>query len=477
MSASRLSEATLSKASSETLLPGYDRDTVRIGAVHFGPGAFHRAHQAFYFDALLGMDPSWGISAVALRSPGVRDALAPQDGLYVLAALDRRTEFRVVGALRELLVAREQPEAVLARLAAPGVRVVTMTVTEKGYCLTGSGELDLNHPDIAHDLAHPDRPVSLVGWLVAGLQARKQAGAGGLTIISCDNLVDNGTRLAGAVRRLAAERDPELARWIKGEVRFPRTMVDSITPATDDALRTRVEAETGLADAWPIQREAFTQWVVEDVMRPDAPDLASVGVTLTDDVAAYDRAKLRLLNGAHSTLAYRGLLAGHATVADAMRDEPLARFVEAMMREDIAPTLQAPRGLDLGGYIDAVLGRFRNPEIRHNLSQIAWDGSQKLPFRIVGTVEDAQAAGRPLDRLVVPLAAWMQFVRRQARAGTVLVDPLADRLAALGGGCTGDASQDVARFLALDSVFPARLASNPDFRTALERSYAQLADL
>ena len=475
MIAPRLSDAVLDQARPEVRRPDYDRSVVRIGVVHFGPGAFHRAHQAFYFDRLLGTDRSWGISAVSLRSPGVRDALQPQAGLYTLAALDRRTEFRVIGAIGELLVAPEEREAVLRRLASPEVRAVTMTVTEKGYCLNGAGELDLLHPDIVHDLAHPARPRSLVGWLLAGLRARRAAGVGGLTVISCDNLVDNGHRLGEAVRTLAGQSDPELARWIAQEVRFPRTMVDSITPATDDTLRARVEAETGLHDAWPIQREAFTQWVVEDVMRPDAPDLASVGVTLTDDVAAYDRAKLRLLNGAHSTLAYRGLLAGHETVADAMADPALARFVEAMMREDIAPTLTAPSGMDLGGYIDAVLERFRNPAIRHNLSQIAWDGSQKLPFRILGTVEDALASGRSVDRLASPLAAWMRFVRRQASAGVPIVDPLAETLAEVGLRCTGEPAGDVALFLALPSVFPPRLADHRTFRPALERSYAELA--
>lgn len=474
MTTSRLSDATLEHAKAAVLRPAYERSNLRIGVVHFGPGAFHRAHQAYYFDALLGKDASWAISAVSLRSPGVRDALKPQDGLYTLAALDRRTEFRIIGAIKELLVAPEEPEAVLARLASPEVRAVTITVTEKGYCLNAGGELDLAHPDVVRDLARPDLPCSLIGWLVEGLRRRRQSGIAGLTVISCDNLVDNGARLGRAVVRLAAERDTALASWIEAEVRFPRTMVDSITPATEDALRARVQAELGLEDTWPIQREAFTQWVVQDAMRADGPDLSSVGVTITDDVTGYERAKLRLLNGAHSTLAYCGLLAGHETVARAMADPALARLVETLMRDDIAPTLTPPRELDLDGYIQAILNRFRNPEIRHNLSQIAWDGSQKLPFRILGTVRDALAAGRPLDRLVLPLAAWMQFVRGAAHRGVPLVDPLAERLAALGRACTGIAAEDVHRFLALDAVFPPELAAAQRFRTAMEKAYAEL---
>ncbi|MDB5455395.1 MAG: Mannitol dehydrogenase domain, partial [Caulobacter sp.] len=371
----RLSANSYPAALPGVALPAYDRDKVKIGVVHFGPGAFHRAHQAFYFDQLLAADPRWGICAVSLKSPGVRDALTPQDGLYTLAQLDQETTFRVVGSIVEVLVAPEDPEGVFARLAAPTTRLVSLTVTEKGYCLTGDGQLDEAHPDIVHDLADPRSPVSAVGYLVEGLRRRFAVGLAPYAVVACDNLADNGWRLKAAVVAFAQHFDPALAAWIEAQGRFPRTMVDSITPATDDALRARVEAAIGLEDAWPIQREAFTQWVVEDVLGPDAPDLASVGVTLTDDVRGFERAKLRLLNGPHSTLAYLGLLQGHETVFEAASDPELASFVRAMMVEDIIPSLTAPRGLDLEVYADAILARFRNPEIRHLLAQIAWDGS------------------------------------------------------------------------------------------------------
>jgi fructuronate reductase len=455
--------------------PGYDRDKVKIGVVHFGPGAFHRAHQAYYFDQLLAADPRWGICAVSLKSPGVRDALAPQDGLYTLAQLDQETTFRVVGSILEVLVAPEDPEGVFARLAAPTTKLVSLTVTEKGYCLTGDGKLDEAHPDIVHDLAEPRAPVSAVGYLVEGLRRRFVVGLTPYAVVACDNLADNGWRLKAAVVAFAQHVDPALAAWIEAEGRFPRTMVDSITPATDDALRARVEAAIGLEDAWPIQREAFTQWVVEDVLGPDAPDLASVGVTLTDDVRGFERAKLRLLNGPHSTLAYLGLLKGHETVFEAASDPDLAGFVRAMMVEDIIPTLIAPRGLELEVYADAILARFRNPEIRHLLAQIAWDGSQKLPFRILGALSDALAAGRPVDRLATPLAAWMRFIRRRAAEGVKIVDPLADRLVAIADGCTGDAQADVARFLTLEGVFSRELAGDAVFVAALETAYADLS--
>ncbi|CAN7177994.1 mannitol dehydrogenase family protein [Caulobacter sp. LjRoot300] len=471
----RLNAVSYPAANPGVALPTYDRDKVSVGVVHFGPGAFHRAHQAFYFDQLLAKDPRWGLCAVSLKSPGVRDALQPQDGLYTLAQLDAETTFRVVGSILEVLVAPEDPPGVFARLAAPTTRVVTLTVTEKGYCLTGDGKLDVAHPDIVHDLAHPREPISAVGYLVEGLRRRQQAGLPPYAVVACDNLADNGWQLKAAVVAFAGSVDPALAAWIEAEGRFPRTMVDSITPATDDALRARVEAATGLTDAWPIQREAFTQWVVEDVLGPDAPDLASVGVTLTDDVRGFERAKLRLLNGVHSTIAYAGLLKGHETVFEAISDPDLARIAEDLMVQDIIPTLTAPRGLDLLAYGQAILGRFRNPEIRHLLSQIAWDGSQKLPFRILGTVADALDAGRPVDRLALPLAAWMHFVRRRAAEGVKIVDPLADRLVETAAACTGDAKADVARFLKLEPVFNRDLAGNATFVAALEKVYAGLA--
>ncbi|HEY0341477.1 MAG TPA: mannitol dehydrogenase family protein, partial [Steroidobacteraceae bacterium] len=343
------------------------------------------------------------------------------------------------------------------------------------YCLDAAGSLDTNHVDIQRDLSRPHLPASLIGYLVEGLRRRRAARAEPLTIISCDNLIDNGTRLARAARQFAELLDPSLARWIEDHVSFPRTMVDSITPATTDALRERVKGVLGMEDRWPVQRESFVQWVLEDRLARGGPDWGSVGVTVTDDVAAYDHAKLRLLNGAHSTLAYLGLLAGHATVADAMRDERLCTLVTTMMREDVRPTLRAPRGLDLSAYIEAILRRFRNPAIRHALAQIAWDGSQKLPFRVLGTIGDNLEAGRPIGRLCIPVAGWMQFVRRQAVRGERVTDPLAERLFEIGGACENRSQHDVPAFLGLRTVFPDRLVRDAAFTSALAQAYDDLA--
>jgi len=470
----RLSDATLEAGSPQLLRPGYRRAQARIGTVHFGPGAFHRAHQAFYFDRLLHQDPARAICAVSLKTTSLRDALAPQDGLYTLVELDAAPSVRVIGALRELLVAAQSPGALSRRLSDPDTSVVTMTVTEKGYCLEGGGGLDLAHPDIAHDLRHPATPRSLIGWLVRGLELRRERGIPPYLAISCDNLSDNGTKLRRAVLAFAKRRDASLSGWIEERALFPRTMVDSITPATDQALRERVAAWSGLEDAWPVQRERFVQWVMEEVDFAAQPDWASIGVTVSRDVRAYESAKLRLLNGAHSSLAYLGLLAGLETVAEAILQPTLRSFIERLMAEDIEPTLTAPQPGALSAYRRSILGRFENPAMRHQLAQIAWDGSQKLPIRILGTIADALRSGRPLARLTVPIAAWMQFVRRRARDDVPIVDPLATRLAALGRQLTGVASQDLPLFFALPGVYPDTLAGDPRFARALGEAYDRI---
>jgi fructuronate reductase len=471
----RLSEASLHSARSGTILPTYDRGATRFGIVHIGPGAFHRAHQAFYVDTLLHSDKRWAISALSLKSTGLRDALEDQQGLYTLVELGAAPRARVIGAIRELLVGATDHEAAFARLAARDTRIVSLTVTEKGYCLDAKNQLDLGNADIVHDLAGPSQPRSTIGWIVAGLKRRRDAGVPPFAVLSCDNLPENGKVLHRALVAFAQATDADLAKWIEAEVVCPRTMVDSITPATDDALRKRALGLTGLVDEWPIQREPFTQWVIEDLPVMRDADWQSVGVTLAKDVGVYDRAKLRILNGSHSTLAYIGSLRGHETVADAMRDEQLAQFVELLMTEDLAPSLGASPGLDVEHYISAVLARFRNPGIRHLLSQIAWDGSKKLPVRIVTTLTEALRAGRPIHRLVMPLAAWMRFVVRQSKAGVAIVDPEAERLSETGRACTGDARADVTRFAVFHSVLPPALFSEPAFRTALEAAYERLA--
>ena len=469
-----LSTEQLGAVASTIAVPAYDREHVEIGIVHLGPGAFHRAHQAWVFDQALATDPRWGISEVALKSSGLRGALAPQDGLYTVAILGASSRYRVIGAVREMLVASEDPQRVIQRLSAATTKIVTLTITEKGYCLDGSGALDANHVDIVADLAQPDRPASAIGYLVAGLRMRRDAGLPAYSVISCDNLSNNGRKLRDAVIALAGLQDAALADWIAQNVAFPRTMVDSIVPATDDALRSRVASATGLHDRWPVQREPFLQWVIADEFCNEVPDWRALGVTITDDVAAYESAKLRLLNGAHSSLAYIGLLRGHRSVSDAMADMPLAAWLRRLMIDDIRPAVRVPAGMDVDAYIDAVLERFRNPAIHHELAQIAWDGSQKLPFRLLATIAEALDAGRSIDRLAVPIAAWMQFVRGKARDDRKLTDPLAERLLGIADACTGDARADVTAFLDVDALFPTALRDDGRFVDALITAHAAL---
>ena len=465
-------------ATTNAIKPSYDPASLEIGVVHFGPGAFHRAHQAAYFDALATKDKRWGICGVSLHSAGVRDALKPQDGFYTLAILDEAISYRIIGAMREVLVGPEDIEAVFKRLTRPSVELVTSTVTEKGYCLAPDFSLDLQHPDIVHDLANPQTPKSFIGYITESLRRRKQAGLKPFVLIPCDNLPKNGVRLKEAVTVFAGHSgqglaDHDLARWIHEELQCPSTMVDSITPATDDALRARVAEATGVADAWPIQREAFTQWVIEKHAHENGPDWQSVGVTLTDNVPAYERAKLRLLNGPHSTLAYMGLGRGYESVSEAMKDADLADIVRKLMIEDVVPLLEAPEGLDLVAYSEAILMRFRNPAIVHKLAQIAWDGSQKLPIRILSSLAEALDRGQDIHRLCLPLAAWMRFVRAKAVSGEAITDPLAGDLIAIGKTCD-DTVADVGRFLALRAVFAEYLATDKTVITALERAYAEL---
>ena len=475
--AARLTERNLNRLRAGIAAPAYDRHATNIGIVHFGPGAFHHGHQAWYVDALLPRDPRWGISEVELRAGVLADAFAAQDCLYTVAELDEQIRFQVIGSVKEYIVASENQEAAFSRLIMPSVRLVTATVSEKGYCLDGSGALDVNHGDIKHDLEHPKSPISLVGWVTEGLVRRRAAGLAPFVVASCDNMVANGEKLRAAVLKFAQARDDkELAAWIAGEVRFPCTMVDSITPATDEALRQKVAEAIGLRDEAPVHREAFVQWVIEDILGPDAPDFASVGANLTTDVKAFELAKLRLLNGAHSTLTYIGLLMDYSSVGEAMKDDRLAAFVGRMMREDIVPSLRQTRGLDFESYIADILQRFRNPALTHKLYQIASDGSQKLPYRILGTIADALDTGRPIDRLAVPVAAWMQFVVREAKAGRTFADPLSDTLVKIGQACEGKARQDVPRFLALTNVFTRGLVNNQDFGAAVGAAYDRYAD-
>ncbi len=473
--ATRLGQRSLSKLKPDVAVPTYDRGSVGVGIVHFGPGAFHRGHQACYIDTLLAGDPRWGICAAELKGRGQADVLREQDFLYTVAELELQPRYRIVGSMKEYLAAESDAGSIFARLVDPAVKLVTCTVTEKGYCLDGAGGVDLKNADIAHDLANPHAPSSLVGWIAEGLRRRRAAGLKPFIAMSCDNVAGNGHKLRKAVIGLVeAAGEKDLAAWIADSVRFPCTMVDSITPAANDELKRSVAAATGLYDEAPVHREKFQQWVVEDILGADGPDLARVGADMTRDVEAYEHAKLRLLNGAHSTLTYIGLLKGCVSVDKAMAEADLARFVEEMMRQDVVATLRPVAGFDFSDYISAILQRFRNPALTHLLYQIASDGTQKLPYRILDVIADALAAGRPIVRLAVPVAAWMRFVRREANEGRKFADPMSDTLIEIGKSCTGQAAADLPRFFALETVFKPALVKDPRFVSEVAKAYDRI---
>ncbi len=310
---------------------------------------------------------------------------------------------------------------------------------------------------------------------MAGLRIRRERGLPAYSVLSCDNLPDNGGKLRRACVQYACQFDPDLAEWIDAQARFPRSMVDSITPASDEALRERARQALGVEDAWPVQREPYTQWVVEDDFAQGRPDWERFGVTMSSDIAGYDRAKLRLLNAPHSAMAYLGTLLGLETVADAMRHSTLAGFVARLMREHIAPNVVLPERFDADSYIAAILARFANPAVRHRLIQIAQDGSQKIPVRFLGTIADALAAGRSIDALCLPVAGWLQFVRQQVQSGTPLADPLAPQLSVIAARVHAEPRDAVQAFLRVEAVF-GPLADDERFIAALHRAYAALGN-
>ena len=438
------------------------RPAPKVGIVHLGLGAFFRAHGAVYVDeAMAASGGDWGIVGVSLRSPDVRDALRPQGCAYTLLELGPENETaRVVEVVADVLVAPENPEAVLARMADPGVRIVTLTVTEKGYCHSpATGRLDLANPDIVHDLAHL-LPRSAPGFLVRALERRRAAGLRPFTVLTCDNLPSNGRLLRRIVLDFAREVDPALADWIAAEGRFPSSMVDRIVPATTADDIARVERTTGRHDAAPVLHEPFRQWVVEDDFVDGArPDLGAVGVELVADVTPYEHMKLRMLNGTHSPLAYLGYLAGHETIADTVADPVFAGYVRRLWTREIIPAVEPPPGVDLAAYADALLARYRNPAIRHRTWQIAMDGSQKLPQRLLGTIAEAFDAGRAVPGLALAVAGWMRYVGGTDEKGRTIDvrDPMAARLRALSDGAD-DPEARVGALLAVREIFPEPLA-------------------
>lgn len=457
----------------------YNRSAVTPGIVHLGVGAFQRAHMAVYVDDLLRADPSWGIVGASLKRPDTRDALAPQDFLYTLVVRGSSgTTTRVVGSLLDVLEARTQRNTLMTAMVDPRTRIVSLTVTEKGYCHDpATGALDARHPDIIHDLAHPEAPISAPGLIVRALELRRRARIAPFAVLCCDNLPANGKTTACIVTDFAALRGAGLANHVESEVAFPSTMVDRIVPATTDDDRRLVFDATGLWDAWPVVTEPFTQWVIEDRFPHGRPALEDVGAQLVGDVRPFELMKLRMLNGSHSTIAYLGYLAGYEFVSQAIADPDFYTLIFDFMTKEVMSTLPPGVG-DLAAYRDALLERFANPALKHRTWQIAMDGSQKLPQRLLGTIRDRLANGQPIVRLALGIAAWMRYVTGVDESGRKIdvKDPLAARLQAIAQSAKGVPDRLLDGLLNVTEVFGDDLPRIDSFRAVLARHLASLFD-
>jgi fructuronate reductase len=464
----RLGPATLAALPAEVIRPAYDRGALAPGLMHLGLGAFARCHLAEHTeDALAHRFGRWGIRAVNLRPPDLGAMLTPQAGLYIRELREGGARARrVIGAVIDAMTVTDDAalDVALARAADPAIRAVTLTVTEKGYChIPATGRLDETHPDIRHDVAHPDQPRSVPGFVLAAIRRRRSAGHAPPAFLSCDNVPDNGGTLRRCVLALAAAGDPALSRWIGETVAFPCSMVDRIVPATRPEDIAALAAETGLTDRALTIGEPFRMWVIARDIRAHLPDWQAAGALLVDDVAPYESLKMRVVNGAQTGLCHLGHMAGHEVMAEVMADPLFAGFAARLLGDEIAPHLPRVAGIAPEDYTAQTLRRLRNPALRHSTAQIATDGSRKIRQRLLDPLADCLDAGQPAPLLELAVAGWLAHVGRiaVAKVPTGVADPILPEVAAL-RAATGDAAAPyVARMLALGSVFAADVARRP----------------
>jgi mannitol 2-dehydrogenase len=471
VTATPLRETTLTALPERVQRPAYDRAAARSGVVHLGVGGFHRSHQAVYFDRLLARGHGdWGITGVGVLAAdrGLHEALRAQDGLYTLV-LEHPTgsiEPAVVGSLLRLLLVDDDPETVVAAMAAPSTHLVTMTITEGGYSTEKSTGLFRPDDALRADL-EAGHPRTAFGLLTASLRRRRDAGTPPFTVVSCDNVENNGAlarQTLVAFARLQDDRTgDDLAQWIAGHVAFPSSMVDRITPVTTDDDRRRLADETGIADRWPVVAEPYLQWVLEDSFSDARPPLDEVGVRLVDDVRPYELMKLRLLNAGHQVMSYLGHLAGHRRVDEVMADPPFVEFVDRYMREEATPTLPPVPGTDLAGYRRVLLDRFANPAVSDTLARNCAEGSERIATFVLPVIREQLATGGPIDAAVLAVAAWARYATGVDEQGgrIEVVDARLDRMAPL----LRHWREDPAAVLGLGDVF-GDLADDERFRRA-----------
>ncbi|MDB4766554.1 mannitol dehydrogenase family protein, partial [bacterium] len=393
----KVRQDTLSQLPDIVSRPTYDREVLTAGIMHIGVGGFHRSHQAWYTDKLIGCEKdasrNWAICGVGLREGDreMAEILKKQDYLYTLIIRhpDGAVNHQVIGSLIDFILAVDDPQAVIDRMADEQTRIVSLTITEGGYNFDpATGEFDFSQADIKHDLAHPQKPRTVFGYLTQALRQRRKTGVGAFTIQSCDNIEHNGDVARKMLLAFARELDDNLAKWIDNEVSFPNAMVDRITPATKAADIESLEAQTGIIDQWPVTCEPFSQWVIENRFVQGRPKWESVGAQFVDDVTPYETMKLRLLNAGHSVLGLLGSLHGHETIDDCIADPLFARFVRNFMDVEATSVLDPVKGIDLEDYKDTLIQRFGNPTIKDDLSRICSESSAKLPKFLLPTVHE-----------------------------------------------------------------------------------------
>ena len=461
---------SLDQVSPGVALPRYRLGAHGCGIVHIGVGAFHRAHQAVYTDdALAAEGGDWRIIGISLRSTDIADALNAQNGLYTLIVRDAAGDrARVMGSIAHVVAAAREPGAALAALTDPGIRIVTITVTEKAYGIARGSGVDESNPAIAADLASPRAPVGVIGLLVEALRLRRQAGTPPFTVLCCDNLPDNGTLLAQGVTDFARRLEPELARWIEAEVAFPSCMVDRITPASTNRTYADAERMTGCADQAAVESEPFSQWVIEDRFPTGRPAWAAGGALFVGEIAPYERMKLRMLNGTHSMLAYCGYLTGCTYVRDVMLRPDLASLVDRHLAA-ARSTLPPVAGVDLKHYAADLRARFANPAIAHQTYQIAMDGTEKLPQRLFQPSLELLSRGESVRPFAFATSAWMRYClgRTDEGATYALRDPREEQIVqALAGA--GDARSISAALHTLPGFIPPALAANATWRSEVD---------
>lgn len=468
----RLSTATLSTFGPEVETPGYTPASVTSSIVHFGTGNFHRAHQAVYCDTLLNQGRTgWGITGISLRSPTMRDNLAPQDFLYTQATLSETTAYRIIGAIQNLLVAPENPQAVIETVACNQTRLVTTTITEKGYCLS-SGEIDREHQGIFRDIESLRAPQTTYGYLAAALIKRCAEQGAPLTILCCDNMHAGGKHLQDGVKMLLERHSRETLPWVAEHVAFSSSMVDRVTPATDEHLKKEVAERLGVYDAAPVAAEPFSQWIIEDRFAEERPPFDLAGALFVEDIAPFERIKLRFLNAGHSMLAALGYLTGDRFIHESLQRPTLARFTEQTLKCTVLPVTAVPDSVSGEAYIDQVLARFRNGNLPYAVLQVGTDSSQKIQQRWLPTIDDALSQGKDASYLAIALAAWVSFIR-QALLNDDLNDPLCDAFAQCK---SSDTASDVQNFLALVGADQFTFFNNTPFMASVRQFHQTIEE-